>query len=177
MLAVIEPALCRFLASLKPSAKAFFPVSWAGENVSFNWFDVAREYTERWHHQEQIREAVGASPLTRKRFLGPVLDTLLRALPFWYEEVQAEPGTVVQIRVTGKAGGVWCLFREKSGWRLSISDTGEPSAASVTLSEDIAWKILTRSMTPSQARPLIICQGDQRLSKRFLEVKAIMMND
>jgi hypothetical protein len=45
------------------------------------------------------------------------------------------------------------------------------------LSENTAWKLLTRSMTPTQAQPLIICQGDQRLGKHFLEVKAIMMND
>ncbi len=46
------------LASIDPQAPAAFPVSWAGESSSAHWFDVAREYTERWHHQAQIRLAV-----------------------------------------------------------------------------------------------------------------------
>ena len=47
-----------YYASLEPFAPARFGVSWAGEPVSANWFDVARELTERWHHQQQIRLAV-----------------------------------------------------------------------------------------------------------------------
>jgi hypothetical protein len=34
--------------SLDPFATAAFPVSWAGERQSLNWFDTAREFTERW---------------------------------------------------------------------------------------------------------------------------------
>ena len=43
--------------------QAPFPVSWAGESVSLNWFHMAREYTERWHHQQQIRDAVNKPAL------------------------------------------------------------------------------------------------------------------
>src|SRR5579872_7335349 len=45
----------RFHESLDPFAPAAFSVSWAGEDSSLNWFDTARELTERWHHQQQIR--------------------------------------------------------------------------------------------------------------------------
>ena len=37
--------------ALDPFGAAMFPVSWAGEEESTNWFDTAREFTERWHHQ------------------------------------------------------------------------------------------------------------------------------
>lgn len=37
----------RFHESLDPFAQATFNVSWAGEEVSPNWFDTARELTER----------------------------------------------------------------------------------------------------------------------------------
>jgi uncharacterized protein (TIGR03083 family) len=47
------------LAKVPPFEKAKFAVSWAGENESQNWFHVAREFTEKWHHQKQIRQAVG----------------------------------------------------------------------------------------------------------------------
>lgn len=43
--------------SLEPYAPARFSVAWAGEETSANWFHIAREYTERWHHQQQIRDA------------------------------------------------------------------------------------------------------------------------
>src|SRR5712672_4014032 len=47
----------RFHESLDPLAPATFNVSWAGEERSLNWFDTARELTERWHHQQQLRLA------------------------------------------------------------------------------------------------------------------------
>ncbi|HEX3202686.1 MAG TPA: hypothetical protein VHW42_12245 [Actinomycetes bacterium] len=33
------------------------PVSWVGPDPAPNWLDVAREYSERWTHQQQIRDA------------------------------------------------------------------------------------------------------------------------
>src|SRR5207248_389111 len=47
------------------------PVSWAGPGPAPVWLDVAREYTERWLHQQHIREAVGRPGLTDRRFMGP----------------------------------------------------------------------------------------------------------
>ena len=44
-------------------------VAWAGEEHSVNWFHIAREFTEKWHHQQQIRDAVGKPGImTRKNF-------------------------------------------------------------------------------------------------------------
>ncbi|HQS04313.1 MAG TPA: maleylpyruvate isomerase N-terminal domain-containing protein [Daejeonella sp.] len=59
-LKMAQVQMLQYLESLDPDAKAIFPVSWAGEDISTNRFDIAREYTERWHHQQQIRQAVGA---------------------------------------------------------------------------------------------------------------------
>ena len=47
----------RFRESLGPFAPAVFNISWAGEKQSLNWFHTARELSERWHHQQQIRLA------------------------------------------------------------------------------------------------------------------------
>ena len=59
LLEFTSPKVAKHFASLDPEAPAPFPVGWAGHSSSPNWFDIAREYTERWHHQQQIREAVG----------------------------------------------------------------------------------------------------------------------
>jgi uncharacterized protein (TIGR03083 family) len=48
-----------YLHTLQPFEPAKYSVAWAGEEQSSNWFHIAREYTEKWHHQQQIREAVG----------------------------------------------------------------------------------------------------------------------
>jgi uncharacterized protein (TIGR03083 family) len=57
------------------------PVDWAGDGPAPIWLDIAREYTERWVHGAQIREAVGAPLLGGAEWLGPVIDAFARALP------------------------------------------------------------------------------------------------
>jgi hypothetical protein len=50
--------------SLDPFSSAAFAVSWAGEEVSMNWFDTTRAFTERWRHQRDVP----AEPGTILRF-------------------------------------------------------------------------------------------------------------
>ena len=84
------------LEALPPHDVAIWPVSWAGEAVSENWMDVGREYTERWHHQMQIRDAVAAPPmLLEARWYRPLLELSVRALPKSYAGVTAAPGAAV----------------------------------------------------------------------------------
>ena len=46
-------------------------VIWAGSDPAPMWLRVAREYTERWHHQQQIREALGRAFLTEPQWFAP----------------------------------------------------------------------------------------------------------
>src|SRR5207247_1066 len=93
-----------FHQAMDPFARAQFAVSWAGEQESQNWFDIARELTERWHHQQQIREAVDKPGIVTREFYFPVLDTFMRALPFQYRTVPGITGTMVQHNVSGECG-------------------------------------------------------------------------
>ena len=78
---------CDFLETLDLNDKAEFSVAWAGENESKNWFHIAREYTEKWHHQQQIRLAVGdEQTLLEEKWYLPYLDTSVRALPYHYRD-------------------------------------------------------------------------------------------
>jgi len=72
-----------FHQSLDSIAEAGFGVSWAGEVKSANWFDTAREFTDRWHHQ-QIRLATNRPGIMTRELYYPVLDCFMRALPFTY---------------------------------------------------------------------------------------------
>ncbi len=73
-------------------------VSWAGPGPAPVWLDVAREYTERWLHQQHVRDAVGRPGLKERRFLTPVLATFVRALPHAYRDIEAGAGTTLQVR-------------------------------------------------------------------------------
>jgi uncharacterized protein (TIGR03083 family) len=102
--------LTRFYATLDLDALGG-AVNWAGPDPAPVWLDVAREYTERWVHQQQIRDAVGKPGLTARRFYFPVLDAFARAIPHTLRDVTASPGARVALVVTGEAGGIWTAAR------------------------------------------------------------------
>jgi uncharacterized protein (TIGR03083 family) len=179
LIALMEVAsreLCQELASLDPHGKATFAVSWAGESESEAWFDIAREYTERWHHQQQIREAVGgdaASGIMTPELYHPVLDTFMRALPHAYRNIAAPEGTRVAIAVTGDCGGEWNLVREAGKWALALRSTAQVSAR-VDVPQEIAWRIFTKGVTPAEAESRSALSGDRPLAQAFFRTIAIV---
>ncbi len=162
-----------FFGSLDPHAPAVFPVSWAGDDVSPNWFDIGREYTERWLHQEQIREAVGASGLTGREWLHPALDVFVRALPFTYRQVEASAGRSVRVEILGDAGGVWTLVRGNTGWELFEGPGSHPDAV-VTLDQETAWKLFSKGLDPDAARKRVQIAGERLLGEPVLGSLAVM---
>ncbi|HEY2646241.1 MAG TPA: maleylpyruvate isomerase N-terminal domain-containing protein, partial [Candidatus Acidoferrales bacterium] len=136
--------------SLDPFGVAMFPVSWAGEEESTNWFDTAREFTERWHHQQQIRIAANKPGIMTREFYFPVLDCFMRALPHTYRNIDASPGSLVQINVKGECGGSWYLFRDGAAWKLISSPSGE-GISETTIPQEIAWRIFTKGIAREDA--------------------------
>jgi hypothetical protein len=160
-------------AGLDPFAPALFAVAWAGEEESLGWFDMAREYTELWHHQQQIRDAVGAPPLTSREWLHPVLDTFLRALPHTYRKVEAAEGTRVLFEITGEAGGEWTLVREGPVWSLYAGSPGEADCR-VRMDQDTAWRRMTKGLTPEEALARMEISGNRVLGEPMAGMLAIM---
>ena len=162
-----------FHESLDPFAPAAFGVSWAGEATSLNWFDTARELTERWHHQQQIRVAVNRPGIMTPELYHPVLDCFLRGLPHLYRETDAPAGTVVLVEITGECGGQWLLSRASGGWELVKDSAAEP-AARVTIPQEIAWRVFTKGIDRVAARAQIEVQGDLRLGNHVLDLTAVV---
>ena len=160
-------------ASLDPFAPALFAVAWAGEEESQTWFDMAREYTELWHHQQQIRDAVEAPPLTSRQWLHPVLDTFLRALPHTYREVEAADGTRVVFEIAGEAGGEWTLIRGDGAWSLYAGGPREADCC-VRMDQDTAWRRMTKGLTPEEALARMEISGDRALGEPVAKILAIM---
>ncbi len=165
--------LYHFYQALDPDEPALFPVAWAGDEASPNWFDIAREYTERWLHQQHIREAVGRPALTERRFLYPVFDTFMRALPFTYRDVAAAEGTGLGVSITGEAGGEWSLIRVDGSWRLFEGKAAQP-AASVTFDQDAAWRLFTKGLSPQAAQERVRLEGDKEIGAVILRMVSIM---
>jgi uncharacterized protein (TIGR03083 family) len=149
------------------------PVSWAGPEPAPVWLDVAREYTERWHHQQHIRDAAARPGLKEARYLGPVLATFARAMPRALRDVDADPGTALTLTVTGAAGGRWSAVREPGRWTLWDGAPPRP-AAEVIVAEDPAWRLFTRGLDSAEARARVAIRGDRALGLRLVEMAAII---
>ncbi|HYM59259.1 MAG TPA: maleylpyruvate isomerase N-terminal domain-containing protein, partial [Thermoanaerobaculia bacterium] len=161
-----------YFASLDPFAMSG-PVSWAGPDPAPVWLDLAREFTERWHHQQQIRDATNRPPLYEPYFLAPVLDAFVRALPYSFRIVEAKAGSVVKLEIAGDAGGVWYLRRNQAAWEL-FAEVEEPVAAHVVIPQDAAWRLFTKGLSPEQARATAMVQGDARLAAQIFGTIAII---
>ncbi|HEX9670065.1 MAG TPA: maleylpyruvate isomerase N-terminal domain-containing protein [Thermoanaerobaculia bacterium] len=168
----VEPQLAERLARLDPWADGV-PVAWAGETRSPSWFDVARELTERWHHQQQIRLAVGAPPLADPETSEAVFDTFLRGLPHRYRDVAAPEGTAIAIAIHGARTYAYTLRRAAGSWQLLKGAEPGPAAA-VALDEEPAWLLLTKGMPEPEARARAEIAGDPGLAAPLFGLIAVM---
>jgi uncharacterized protein (TIGR03083 family) len=173
LLEVTGPWVVELFGSIDPAAPAHWAVSWAGEERSAHWFDVGRDYTERWLHQQQIRDAVGAPALTGAEWLHPVLDLFVRALPHGFRQVAREEGTTLRLVITGPAGGEWTLGQESDGWRLFVGSAPAPDATA-TLSDDTAWRLFSKGLDADAARQRVRIEGDQALGATVLDTLAVL---
>src|SRR5437588_1802527 len=170
--------LADYHASRDPYAMAPYGVSWAGEEKSANWFGTGREFTERWHHDQQIRLAVDPSGtagpgIVTREFYYPVLDCFMRALPFTYRNVSAAPGTAIRITVSGKCGGSWHLYREQARWALSSDERAQPAAETV-IPQEIAWRIFTKGIDHESVLSQVKTAGDRALALPVLGMVSVV---
>lgn len=162
-----------FYESLDPFTPAAIGVSWAGEMSSLVWFDNARELTERWHHQEQIRLATNRPSIMTPRLYASVLDTFLRGLPHAYKDVATATGTALLVEISGDCGGQWCLLRSQGTWGFT-SDLPSVIASHIIIPQSIAWRLFTKGIDRESARAQLTLFGDQALAEHVLQLVAIV---
>jgi len=161
-----------FFQTLDPYALGV-PVDWAGPGPAPVWLDLAREFTERWHHQQHIRDAVGRPGLTEPRYLAPVLAAFARALPRTYRDIDAPDGTLITLTIDGPAGGAWSLLRERGAWQLFGAVDHAPDAELI-LDQDAAWRLFTKGLSPAQAGAAAVIKGDAALGRQALALVALI---
>jgi uncharacterized protein (TIGR03083 family) len=161
-----------YFSGLDPHAPGH-TVSWAGGGPAPNWLGIAREYTERWTHQQQIRASVRAPELMDATFLHPVLATFMRSLPRTYEAVEAPEGTVLEVQVEGKAGGTWHIERLSGDWVLREGTVSDPTARARMKAEH-AWRLFTKALAPAEAERAVEIDGEVDLARHLLKAVAII---
>ena len=180
-----------YYQSLDPFEDAPFPVSWAGETRSPNWFHLAREFTERWHHQQQIRLATGTrrhmnvSSIIRcssascarcrsRSATRPVRPARLRASTS--PVIAADPGicfTAASSRPMTRQGPMTVLHPADIGGGWSAAVEGQP-ASETTIPQEIAWRVFTRGILREQAARQVRVDGDADLGYHVLDAIAIV---
>ena len=172
MMEITSKEVYDLFRGLDPNAPALWGVTWAGEETSANWFDIAREYTERWHHQQQIRIAVERLGINSRELYFPVLDTFMRGMPHAFRSVEAREGTIVEIQITGEAGGSWFVERCDSHWRLEEHATS--ADATLRMDQELAWRVFTRAVDAQSAASQVAISGDRSLATQALTLIAVL---
>lgn len=143
-------------------------VIWVGPGPVPLWFDLARDFTERWVHQQHIRDAV-QMPGNHHRFLSIVLQTFVWAFPYQYR-VEAVLGTTVQLDFGGISGS-WMLTRDARRWVLD-EGTARAPAATLRMAPEVAWRQLTGLLVSAGQ---YAAEGDDGLVMPLLAVRGIIV--
>jgi len=173
-LQITGPQFIAYLHTLDPFKPARYSVAWAGEEQSLNWFHIAREYTEKWHHQQQIREAVNKPALMTRELFYPCIATFMCALPHAYKNIAAPTATTISFTISGDAGGTWVLQKNDNYWQLQNDISVDTAAAYITIPPEIAWKLFTKAILPAAAIEHSIIKGNNNLAAGIFNMIAVM---
>nr|WP_295922503.1 maleylpyruvate isomerase N-terminal domain-containing protein [uncultured Dyadobacter sp.] len=163
----------QIMATQDLNADARYSVAWAGESVSKNWFHIAREYTEKWHHQQQIRDAVDKPGIMTKHLFQPLMDTFLRGLPHTYRNTPAQEGTAIAIHIGLEEPVTAYNVRREGRWVIEGTWDG-PADAVITIPSDTAWKLFTKAITAADAAKKVTITGNDPLATVSLNLIAVM---
>ena len=142
-------------------------VSWASSQPVPFWFNLAQEFTERWVHQQQMREAV-CRVEDHTDHLPEVLRTFMWAVPH-----QLGPPTDAAATLEMTIAGVacWTLSPSGRGWVMEERTASDPTAT-VTLSPDAAWRLFTgANISPGH----VTVSGPAHITDSVLRVRAIIV--
>lgn len=142
-------------------------VSWASDGPVPYWFNLAQEFTERWVHQQQMREAVGRVE-DHETALPEVLRTFIWAYPHQYSPT----ADIDAVEVAIDGVDTWALTRQGgNGWSLSTGSPTRPDAR-LRMTASAAWRLLTGASAPAND---ITQEGSAAGCASLLRVRAVIV--
>ncbi len=151
------------------------PVTWAGDAVAPVWFCAARELTERFVHQQQLREAVFVHEFDDEDVLAAVVDTFVHAFPVALAGVRAEPGTSVGIEVTGPVSRRWTFIRSVDGWDREDDLLSRSSAALMRTDTEGFWRLLSGGLDRARQVARVELAGTPTLFSALRDARAALI--
>jgi hypothetical protein len=132
------------------------------------WLTTAREYAGYWVRHQLIRDELDLPLLDEATFLAPVVDTLLRSLPFALRDIVVPKGKRVAITLTGPAGGTWSATRTADDWVLDQRPPPRSPYAGVTTDPHTLWRLSTGNLRLADARAHVTVAGDSDTCEALL---------
>jgi uncharacterized protein (TIGR03083 family) len=102
-------------------------VSWAGVEGPVAWMDLARDHTEYWIHEQQVREATGRARSDPAE-TATVVGVLARGLPVALRAVPGADGDVVVV-TADDLGASWAVEHRGGRWWVTDPPPGIPGTA------------------------------------------------
>jgi uncharacterized protein (TIGR03083 family) len=145
------------------------PVTWAGPEPAPVWPDCARDFTEYWVHQQQIRDATARPGGVEPTVVHAVLDIFLRAVPHTLAGLERPDGTTLTVAVPGAPGGRWTWRRAgHRWWPTAPTEAGTV----VTIEADPLGRLCVRMVDPAKVDAAI--SGDRELGAAALRMVSII---
>lgn len=161
--------------SLDLEERSPFAVAWAGEEVSKNGFHIAREYTEKWHHIQQI--ILASDPknelLFARELYEPYLLTSIHAIPHHFRNLNFPTNSSLEIQFVGDFSIIFSIMKRETRWVLKMGKSSEETAR-VIVPIRLAWKIFSKVPIDPKEKENISMEGDARLTSHFFQTLAIM---
>lgn len=172
LLALTSPQVLAMWGELDPETLTE-AVSWAGPDPAPVWLDLARDFTEYWVHQQQIRDATGRSDLGDPAVVHTVLDTFLRAVPHTLSAHPRPDGEILDVTVDGAAGGRWTWRCDGQRWRWA-QNPGTPGTLLAFPGPEPLWRLCVRMVEPAEARRSVTVSGDEALAAAAMQIVSII---
>lgn len=150
-------------------------VAWVGTRPQPLWFCGARELTERFVHQQQLRAAVDHLPFDDEDVLAAVVDTFSHAFPAALAEVQAVPGTTVSVVVEDATlRRAWTFTRSPGGW-VGSDGLSADAAAHLRTDPDAFWRLLSGNLSRTDQVHRVELAGTPTLFAALRDTRAVLV--
>jgi hypothetical protein len=102
------------------------------------------------------------------------LQVAVHVLPHAYRNVAVRPGLSIGIRITGRASGAWTLHGRAGSWDIEEDDRAD-ATATVTMSDEIAWRLFFNALSQCEAESAVRVDGDADLARPLLHARAVIL--
>ncbi len=146
-------------------------VQWAGTEPSPVWLNQVRELSEFWIHRQQLLDALHRGPDLRSDVLEPVFDGLRWAYPHRLARQKGSLGDTVTIDISGPVAVTWHIVASGQGW--NFTEVPGNQVATIAMSTDEAWRLLTNNLSPER-QTVLTMSGNSVLLEVLRNTRAII---